>query len=334
LRDAVALARRRASARVVPYRTVTRRKLNVVLAAEESAGIGVLKWLATSGHRIVAVLGGRPPGHASTATVAATAERLGFQALDPALVTSSAFAERLRRDRVDLLLNVHSLFVVHADVVDAPHIGSFNLHPGPLPQYAGLNVPSWAIYNGEASHGVTLHRMDSGIDTGPIAYQASVPIAPRDTALSLSVACAREGISLVTRLINTAATDARAIPALPQDPALRRYYGPNPPDGGRIRWAAPAQRIANFVRAADYGPFPSPWGRPLSRVADVEVAVLKAELTGDGSEAPPGTVEAGENGGVLVAAADEWLAIERVMVNGSPVRPADVLKPGARLAGP
>ena len=63
-----------------------------------------------------------------------------------------------------------------------------NLHPGPLPQYAGLNVPSWAIYNGEVTHGVSLHRMDSGIDTGPIAYQASVLIGPRDTGLSLSVA--------------------------------------------------------------------------------------------------------------------------------------------------
>jgi methionyl-tRNA formyltransferase len=311
----------------------SRSRLNVVLAAEESAGIQVLKRLAASGHRIVAVLGGRPAGHARTATVAAAAERLGLQALDPALVTSAEFADRLRRERVDLLLNVHSLFVAHADVVDAPRIGSFNLHPGPLPQYAGLNAPSWAIYNGEVTHAVSLHRMDSGIDTGPIAYRAAVPIGPRDTGLSLSIACTREGISLVAQLLETAATDPRAIPALPQDPALRRYYGARPPDDGLIRWAAPARRIANLVRAADYGPFPSPWGRPLSRVGDVEVAVLKAELTGDGAEALPGTVGSGKQGGVLVAAGDEWLTVERVMVHGRLVRPADVLRPGARLVG-
>ena len=59
-----------------------------------------------------------------------------------------------------------------SDVLEAPRIGSFNLHPGPLPEYAGLNAPSWAIYHGEQEHRVTLHWLDAGIDTGPIAYGA------------------------------------------------------------------------------------------------------------------------------------------------------------------
>ena len=67
-------------------------------------------------------------------------------------------------------MNVHSLFLIHP-WSSAPTIGSFNLHPGPLPEYAGLNVPSWAIYEGEKrSHGVTVHWMDEGVDTGPIAW--------------------------------------------------------------------------------------------------------------------------------------------------------------------
>ena len=308
-------------------------RLNVLLVAEESAGIQVLKWLAASGHRIVAVLGGRPPGDAHTATIAAAAERLGFQALDPALVTSAHFADRVRSERVDLLLNIHSLFVAHAGVADAPRIGSFNLHPGPLPQYAGLNVPSWAIYNGEVTHAVSLHRMDSGIDTGAVAYQTPVSIGPRETGLSLSVACVREGLPLVVRLVDIAASAPDAIPCLPQDPALRRYYGRQPPHEGRIPWAAPAQRIADFVRAADYGPFPSPWGPPLSRMGEVEVGILKAHVTGDRCEAPPGTVGPKEETGVLVAAGDQWLAVERVLVNGRPLGAADVLMRGAHLAG-
>jgi methionyl-tRNA formyltransferase len=321
--------------RARPYaKRVTPTRLNVLLVGEEAAGIRVLEWLAASGHRIVGVLGGRPPGHARTATVAAAAERLGLHALDPKLVTDPAFADRLRRERVDLLLNVHSLWVACGDVVDAPRIGSFNLHPGPLPQYAGLNAPSWAIYNGEVTHAVSLHRMERGIDTGAIAYEASVPIRPADTGLSLSVACARAGPPLVARLIETAASDPRAIPARAQDPALRRYYGRHPPHDGRIPWSAPARRIADFVRAADYGPFPSPWGRPRTRMDDVELAILKAETTGTSCKSPPGTVGPEDKGGVLVAAGDEWLAVQRVTATGAPVRAADVLRSGARLAGP
>ena len=73
----------------------------------------------------------------------------------------------MREQGVDLLLNVHSLYLIaRRTVVAAPRIGSFNLHPGPLPEYAGLNTPSWAIYNGEREHGVTVHWMEPGVDTG------------------------------------------------------------------------------------------------------------------------------------------------------------------------
>ena len=65
-------------------------------------------------------------------------------------VRDPEFAEWMRSEEIDLLLNVHSLYVIHADLVAAPRTGSFNLHPGPLPEYAGLNAPSWAIYHGES----------------------------------------------------------------------------------------------------------------------------------------------------------------------------------------
>ncbi len=71
-----------------------------------------------------------------------------------------------------MLINVHSLLIMRGDVVEAPSIGSFNLHPGPLPGHAGLNAPSWAIFNDEARHAVTLHWMTAGIDTGAIVSEA------------------------------------------------------------------------------------------------------------------------------------------------------------------
>ena len=98
----------------------------------------------------------------------------------------------MRSEEIDLLLNVHSLYVIHADLVAAPRTGSFNLHPGPLPEYAGLNAPSWAIYHGESRHTVTVHWMEPGIDTGAIAYETSFEIAEDDTGLSLSARCVRE----------------------------------------------------------------------------------------------------------------------------------------------
>jgi len=68
---------------------------------------------------------------------------------------------------VDLLLNIHSLYVTAREILQTPKIGCFNLHPFPLLRYAGLNPVCWALYDGETTHGVTLHGMTAEIDAGP-----------------------------------------------------------------------------------------------------------------------------------------------------------------------
>jgi methionyl-tRNA formyltransferase len=150
------------------------------------------------------------------------------------------------------VVNVHSLFLIHPSVLAAPKIGSFNLHPEPLPGYAGLNAPSWAIYNGEPSHAVTLHWMDAGIDSGPIAYEQAFELDEDDTGLSVSGKCVRRGVPLVLHLVEVATADSEAIPRVGQDLAKRRYFPPGPPDGGRLDWSRPAKELERLVQAADH----------------------------------------------------------------------------------
>src|SRR3954471_7318713 len=160
-----------------------RRGLRVLLIADDAAGVQTLRMLAGTVRAGAAVIPRVVEMAAVGATVAGVASRLGYP-LWPARVTLEPdFADLIRQQRVDLLLNVHARYVLQEDVVTAPTIGSFNLHPGPLPQYAGLNAPSWAIYHGETSHGVTVHWMDKGIDTGAIAYSAELPVDADDTGL-------------------------------------------------------------------------------------------------------------------------------------------------------
>src|SRR5918998_2167948 len=149
--------------------------MNVLLVGAEAAGARCLALLERSGHRVVGAL--TPREHASGAALAASADRLGVPVLEPALVRRPQFAARIEELAVDLLLNVHSLHLIDAAVLAAPRVGSFNLHPGPLPEYAGLSVPSWAIYRGERRHAVTLHWMAADVDAGHVAYEAELPIS-------------------------------------------------------------------------------------------------------------------------------------------------------------
>jgi methionyl-tRNA formyltransferase len=234
-------------------------------------------------------------------------------------VREPGFADQVRAWEIDLLLNIHSLHLIHADVLAAPRVGSFNLHPGPLPEYAGLSVPSWAIYNGEREHGVTLHWMAAEVDAGHVAYEARMPITETDTGLTLSAACVREGLPLVERLLADA--EAGRIPQHRQDLSRRRWYGPKGPHAGLMPWSLPARAAVDLVRASDYGPFPSPWGRPRTLAGDRELEVLAARRTGEASDAPPGTVGDRDGDGRKVAAADEWVLVELVR-DGTEVRSA------------
>lgn len=275
--------------------------MRVALFCEEAAGLRTLQLLLRSAHQVVAVL--TSPGSAvwNLSVKSALAPLPAREVRDP------CFAEALARRGVELVLNVHSLFLVPDAVLRVPVHGAFNLHPGPLPDYAGLNAPSWAIYHGEAAHGVTLHRMEPGIDTGPIAFQERFAIEPEDTGLTLSLRCAEVGLGLVERLL---AADPRSLELMPQDLGRRRYFGRGVPQGGRIDWRERARRIHAFVRACDYRPFASPWGAPLAELATLPVTVLKTALTGERcSEAPGSLRREGER--AWVACGDEWLELRR-----------------------
>jgi methionyl-tRNA formyltransferase len=302
--------------------------VKVLLVAEEAAGIQVLRRIADSTQELVAVMTA-PPTRGGGATVAGVAEGLGVAVLPSERVRDAELAAWIRDQEVDLLLNVHSLFVAHEEVVRAPLIGSFNLHPGPLPEYAGLNAPSWAIYQGEPRHAVTVHWMEPGIDTGAVAYERSFDVAEAETGLSLSLRCVREGLPLIEQLLVDA--DLGRIPAQPQDLSRRRYYGREAPQGGSIEWGRPAQQVVAFVRACDYFPFPSPWGHPTARLEGRELAVLKAAATGEAAGEEPGTVGAVSATGAAVAAADEWVELQRVSLNGEVADAADVLRSDQRL---
>jgi methionyl-tRNA formyltransferase len=306
------------------------RRLRVLVIAEEAAGMQAVRLLAVSSHEVLAVLTREVV--VEGATVAGVASRLGYRVWPARLVREPGFAGTIRQEGVDLLLNVHSLFVLPADVAAAPRIGSFNLHPGPLPRYAGLNVPSWAIYHGEQTHAVTLHWMDGGIDTGAIAYQEELGIGDDDTGLTLSARCARAGLTLIPELLDAAATGT--IPRRPQPDVARRYYGREVPQEGRLLWTDSAAQIVNFIRACDYLPFTSPWGHPHACLGGSEILVLKAMRTGERTAAPAGTIGRRNGAEVLVAARDEWVRVQRVQVGMSTFAPADILIPGDRFAIP
>jgi len=304
--------------------------LNILLVAEESAGIRLLRALLRTEHRIVAVMTSTT-GPSKTSSMASVATRAGLDIWPPSRVRDPALARELRAAGVDLILNAHSLYLIHEEVLRAPSIAAFNLHPGPLPRYSGLNCPSWAIYRAERTYGVTVHRMSPRIDAGPIAYQTTFDIDEAATGFTLTAKCVSVGVPLMRQLVEVAARDPAAIPAIEQDVGQRKYFGREVPRNGALIWSESASQIARFVRAFDYYPFASPWGHPQALYEGQHIGVVKAVQTRAKTGTPPGTLRRGPSGIMEVAAADEWLALHLVHAGGRHIRPDQLLRDGTRL---
>ncbi len=297
--------------------------MRIWLCAEEAAGLQTLRLLRGRGHDVVGVASSPAPGTA-TATVARAAQSAGIPVHPAASVRDPAFAATLRDHGVELLLNVHSLHRIAAPALEVPALGAFNLHPGRLPEYAGLDAASWAIFEDAAQHGVTLHWLTPDIDAGPIAYASEWPATPADTALAVNTRCVRQGLELVARLLDDA--PLRCVQRLPQDLGARRYYRRQTPGGGRLDWRLPAAALERTIRACEFHPLAAPFPLPSTDLDGEALEVVQAQATRDPAHALPGSVL-----GDRVACSDFWLQLKLVRQQGRVCAASSVLRDGVRL---
>lgn len=294
--------------------------MRILLAAEESAGARCLLAARQSRHELLGVLTSTPEG-----TVGREAARQGIPLLPAVRLKDAAFAAEVRSLRADVLLNVHSLYLIKAPILESFAFGCFNLHPAPLPDYAGMNAPSWALLHGEPRHGVTLHWMSAGIDEGYIAYQETFDLSEKDTGFSVSMRCITLGLDLLSRLLTQLDRDPAGVPRIPQDFSRRRYFGREKPFGGRVPASMTAAELVRFVRASDYSPFASPWGHPQVDCHGRDIGLVNVRPTGVAADAPAGLWRA-HDGEAWLAAADEWVAVKRAAVAGKQVDPLSLVR--------
>ncbi len=116
---------------------------------------------------------------------------LDLDRLDPA---------RLRATAPDLLISAGHQYLIAPAEIAVPRLGTVGLHPALLPRYRGSHPLWWALHNHESEAGITLYRLDAGIDTGPILAQRVVPILADDTFRSLYLRTVKEIPSILAEL--------------------------------------------------------------------------------------------------------------------------------------
>jgi natural product biosynthesis luciferase-like monooxygenase protein len=164
----------------------------------------------------------------------------------------------LSSEAFDYFFSITNLSIVPEAVLRLAQRNAINFHDGPLPAYAGLNVPSWALMRQESQHAVSWHEMRGGVDAGAILEEQAFSIAPRETAFTLNTKCYAAGIESFSRLLDN--IEGKAVRRRQQDSTLRGYFGryKRVPTSGFLDFERPAAELDALVRALDFGPQENP----------------------------------------------------------------------------
>jgi methionyl-tRNA formyltransferase len=284
--------------------------------------------LADAGHDVCCVVAqpDRPAGRGQASREPATkawARERGIPVLQPEKVRDGRLAGELRALAPDLLVVVAYGRILGRDLLELAPFGAVNVHASLLPRWRGAAPIQWAVAEGDRETGVTIMRMDEGLDTGDMLLQRALPIGPADTSETMHDRLSRLGAAALAEALPQLA--AGKLTPVRQDGSLATLAPIIEKEHGRIDFGAPAARIACRVRG--FTPWPGSF-------TTVEGKLLKVHAA---SEAPPAGLAPGEARevpeGLLVGAGEgSSLLVSELQLEGKRRVSASEFLKGQRVA--
>lgn len=248
----------------------------------------------------------------------------GLRVEQPRTLRSAANQEPLAGLAPDVIVVAAYGLILPQAVLDLPRFGCINVHGSLLPRHRGAAPIAAAILAGDVEAGITIMKMDAGVDTGPMLSQARIPIAADDTTGTLTEKLARVGADLLVQTLPDWLSGE--VPAVSQ-PKKGATYAPRiEKEQGRIDWTEAAEVIERKVRA--FQPWPSAytsWNGQMLKVLRSHVSHAPSELEGE-----PGTVIAGGRNMAGVVTGAGVLFLDEVQLAGKKVTPIAAFLAGAR----
>jgi methionyl-tRNA formyltransferase len=235
--------------------------LRLVFMGTPDFAVPTLVELVGGGHDIVAVYtrapkpAGRRGLELTASPVAREAERFGIPVFTPKTLRDNDVAPAMRAHGADAAVVVAYGLILPKAILEVFPLGCFNLHASLLPRWRGAAPIHRAIMAGDQETGVSIMKMEEGLDTGAVAQERRVPIGPDATTGDLHDELARLGANLM--VVALGALERGSLQLTPQAAAGVTYANKIGKDETRVDWMKPWQEVHNHCRGLS--PFPGAW---------------------------------------------------------------------------
>lgn len=267
----------------------------------------------------------RPAGRGRNLTpppVKTLALQLGLPVIQPVRIRQPEAMQQLRVWAPDVIVVVAFGQILRQDVLELPPFGCINVHASLLPRWRGAAPVQAAILHGDREIGVSIMRLDAGIDTGPVYRKQAMEIQPDDTAASLSQRLARLGADVLLDTL-PGILDGSLTPQ-PQDESQATYASMLKKEDGELDFSQPAMSLANKVRAF------SPWPGAFTTWQDQPLKIHQARAALRASPAHATGQHAIVDGYPAIATADGYLVLENLQPAGKKAMDGKSFLAGAR----
>jgi len=285
--------------------------MRVIFMGTPSFAVPILRGVHKSNHEVAGVVTqpDRPKGRRrrlGISPVKELATGLRLPVMQPETTRDEGFIAEVKRMCPDLIVVAAYGRILARDILHIPPLGCINVHASLLPKYRGAAPIQWAIANGESRTGITIIKMDEGMDTGDILLAQEVEIGNDDTAQSLHDKLAQVGANLIIKALDQ--LNRGTLRFIPQDHREATYAPPLQREDGLIDWSQDAHDIFNRMKGFN------PWPGAFTYLKGLRLKIFSAKvITGEIGKKAGEVVQSGSEG-IKVTTGKGYLLIKEVQL--------------------
>ncbi|MFA5270852.1 MAG: methionyl-tRNA formyltransferase, partial [Candidatus Omnitrophota bacterium] len=236
------------------------------------------------------------------------AKKTNIPLIKPSSLKNPKIIDEMKDFEADLFIIADYGKILPDVLLSIPKFASLGAHPSMLPAYRGPAPINWALMNDDKETGVTIFKMDQGLDTGDIVLQKKIAIDNSDNANTLHEKLATEGARVLIEAIRM--FEKSSCIFKPQDENLSSFAPKLKKEDGKIKWDSEATRIRNLVRAT------LGWPSAYTYYKNKMIKIIDSEVIFIPCEHKPSTIVNIDKEGICVATGKNLLKIKRLKPEG------------------